>query len=88
MITQYFKLEKLSCPACIMHLEAMEDNLSGVLEVEADYKKQVMTVVYDETILTVDLILQAVTDMGYVAIPTTVKHNNRNGDSIWKRLFR
>jgi hypothetical protein len=71
-----------------MHLEAMEDSLPGVKEVNADYKKQIMSVVYDETILKIDLILQAVTDMGYVAIPTTVDDNNRNEGSIWKRLFR
>jgi copper chaperone CopZ len=87
MTTQHFKLENLSCPSCVMHLEAMEDN-PGITKVDANFKKQTMKVQYDETIATPGEIVKLVSEMGYVAIPHQTSDNNKQGGSRWTKLFR
>ena len=37
-----YAIPNMSCPACVMHLEALEDELDGVKAVRANYKKQRM----------------------------------------------
>ncbi len=88
MTSQSFRLENLSCPSCIMHLEAMEDDLAGVKKVEADYKRHTMRVEYEETDQSPDGIVAAVAAMGYVAIPVASADNNKKEHSKWTKLFR
>jgi copper chaperone CopZ len=60
-----FRVSDMQCPNCAMHLEGLEDELSGVLRITASYKKQVMEVVFDETLLSVDQIIAAANTLGY-----------------------
>jgi copper chaperone CopZ len=53
------------CPACNMHLEALEDELPGILFIQANYKKQRMDVEFDEAEIAVDQIRAAVNELGY-----------------------
>jgi copper chaperone CopZ len=88
MITTHFKLEHVSCPSCITHLEAMEDDLPGISNVRADFRKQQMSVEYDESIQTADGIVRAVEHMGYSAIPTKTGDNTAKEGSKWTKWFR
>lgn len=88
MTTQVFKLEKITCPSCVSHLEAMEDDLDGVDRVDVNYKKQHMQVAFDEDKLSVEKIVAAVGAMGYVAKPDSDAGYNEKKGAPWKRLFR
>jgi copper chaperone CopZ len=87
MTTQEFKLENLSCPSCVMHIEAMEDK-AGISKVDANFKKQTMTVRYDEALQTPGDIVKLVSEMGYIAIPHQSADNNHKGSSLWTKFFR
>jgi copper chaperone CopZ len=52
-----------------MKLEALEDTLDGVREINASYHKLQMIVEYDETKLNEEQIIAAVKKKGYQAIP-------------------
>lgn len=69
MIKKTFKVPDMSCANCAMKLEALEDTLQGVREINASYHKLQMTVEYDETRLTDEQIIAAVKKKGYQAIP-------------------
>lgn len=69
MIKQTFKIADMHCSNCAMKIEAIEDDLPGIKEVNASYTKQQMTVEYDENAVTVDEILAAVKKKGYQALP-------------------
>lgn len=88
MTSQSFKLENLSCPSCIVHLEAMEDDLTGVKKVEADYKRHTMRVEYEESDQSTEGIVAAVSAMGYVAIPVAGADNSNKENSKWTKFFR
>ena len=61
------KITGMECPNCAMILESIEDNLRGVIRVEASYRKAQLTVEYDPTQLTEETIKQAVKRLGYEA---------------------
>lgn len=69
MIKKTFRVPDMSCSNCAMKLEALEDTLDGVKEVNASYHRLQMTIEYDETRLTDDEIIAAVKKKGYLAIP-------------------
>ena len=58
----------MTCSACAMKLESLEDTLDGVKEINASYHKLQMTVEYNEAKLTEDQIIAAVKKKGYTAI--------------------
>ena len=87
MTTQHFKLENLSCPSCIAHLETMEDK-DGITKVDANFKRQTMQVEYDEVLHTPGAIVGYVAEMGYVAIPTSKADNDKKEGSRWTKFFR
>jgi copper chaperone len=60
-----FSIPSMHCSACVMHLEGLEDELEGILSVQASYKKQRMDVEYDESQITVQQIREAVEELGY-----------------------
>ena len=65
MKTETFIISDMHCPACVMRLEALEDELTGVKRVTANYKKQNMIVEFDETQISAIEIKDAVTEIGY-----------------------
>jgi copper chaperone CopZ len=69
MIKKIFKVEDMHCANCAMRIESIEDDLSGIKEVNASYVKQQMIVEYDENAVSVDEIITAVKQKGYQAIP-------------------
>ncbi|HEX9331984.1 MAG TPA: cation transporter [Anaerolineales bacterium] len=68
MIKKTFKIPDMSCTNCAMKLEALEDSLDGVKEINASYHKLQMVIVYDETKLTDEQIIAAVKKKGYQAV--------------------
>ena len=87
MAIQYFKLENLSCPSCVMHLEGMEDKV-GISRVDANFKRASMTVEFDETAHTPGAIAAYVAEMGYVAIPVQKSDNDKKEGHRWTKFFR
>ncbi len=60
-----FTIPNMICPACVMHLEELEDELEGVLFVKANYRKQRMDVEWDESRISEQEIRDAVAEIGY-----------------------
>ncbi len=58
----------MHCPACVMRLQALEDDVPGILQVEASYIKQKMEVRFDDTRITEAGIMEAVKKAGYTAV--------------------
>lgn len=69
MTTQTFNVPKMHCTSCAMTLEGIEDDLVGVQEVKANYRKQRIVVTYDESEVSEDQIMQAAGKVGYPAVP-------------------
>ena len=69
MKKQTFRVADMSCSNCAMKLEALEDSLAGVKEINASYHKLTMVVEYDESLLTEEQIVDAVKRKGYTAVP-------------------
>jgi len=51
-----------------MKLESLEDELSGIKEINASYHKQQMTVEFDETKISEEQIIAAARRKGYTAV--------------------
>lgn len=68
MIKKTFKVSDMTCSACAIKLESLEDTLDGVKEINASYHKLEMIVEYDESKLTDEQIILAVKEKGYTAI--------------------
>jgi copper chaperone CopZ len=62
-----FKVSDMHCSNCAMHLQELEDNLPGVMEVDASYQKQQMIVKFDNAVLSEEQIIVAARDIGYTA---------------------
>jgi copper ion binding protein len=67
MIKQVFRVTDMHCSNCVMRIEGLEDDLTGVQRVRASYKKQQVEVEYDENIVSADQIVAAIQQMGYTA---------------------
>ena len=65
MIKKTYSILDMQCSNCAMILESIEDDLAGVAEITASYHKQQMTVVFDESRVSEEQILAAVTKKGY-----------------------
>ncbi len=68
MAKQLFRVSDMHCSACVMRLEALEDELPGVKRVTASYRKQQMEVEYDPVVVTPQDIMAAVKQRGYEAL--------------------
>jgi copper chaperone CopZ len=55
----------MTCPACVMHLEELEDELPGILFIKASYHKKRLEVDFDESLVSEQVIRTAVIDIGY-----------------------
>lgn len=65
MTRKTFTVNDMSCPACAMRLESIEDELPGISCIEASYHRQEMVVEYDESLVSLAQILRAVEQKGY-----------------------
>jgi copper chaperone CopZ len=68
MIKKTFSIPDMTCSACAMKLESLEDSLDGVKEINASYHKLQMVIEYNEAKLTEEQIITAVKKKGYTAI--------------------
>lgn len=62
---QVFHVPDIHCPACVMHLEDLEDTLPGIQRIAASYRKQRLEVEYDEAQVSEAQIVAAVEALGY-----------------------
>lgn len=69
MTKRVFRIPDMHCSACVMRLEGIEDEVTGVKQVTASYRKQQMEVEYDETQVNEQQIIAVVSRHGYQAIP-------------------
>jgi copper chaperone CopZ len=60
-----FTIPDMMCNNCVMHLEAMEDELPGVKEARAALSKHSLSVEYDEQIISPQEIAEWVNGQGY-----------------------
>ncbi|GAA5441312.1 heavy-metal-associated domain-containing protein [Deinococcus caeni] len=64
-----FMIPDMSCTACVMTLEGLEEDLGGVQRVNAEYRRQRLMVEYDGTRVTAEQIAAAVRALGYQPLP-------------------
>ena len=69
MTTQTFQVTGMSCSACVMHIEGIEDDIEGIESVDVNFKKERMVVEYDDAKVTAQAIVEAVKEVGYTATP-------------------
>jgi copper chaperone CopZ len=69
MLKKTFKIPDMTCTNCAMKIEALEDDLDGVKEINASYHKLEMVIEYDESKLSDEQIIAAVKKKGYTATP-------------------
>ncbi len=62
---QTFRVLDMHCPACVMHLEGLEDTLPGIRRVAASYRKQRLEVEYDTAQVSEAQIVAAAEALGY-----------------------
>ena len=62
-----FKVTGMYCSNCVMHLEALEDEIVGILTIQGSYQKQSLAVEYDETLTDEAQICAAIVELGYTA---------------------
>lgn len=65
MKTLLLEVKDMHCSNCAMKLQSLEDDLPGVDTVDASYHSQKMKVVYDESVVTPEAIMEAVRKLGY-----------------------
>ena len=62
---QVFQVPDMHCPACVMRLEGIEDELPGIRRIVASYRKQRLEVEYDEAQVNEAQIVAATERLGY-----------------------
>jgi copper chaperone CopZ len=68
---QVFQVPDMHCPACVMRLEGLEDDLPGIRRIAASYRKQRLEVEYNEAEVTEAQIVTAAEALGYALHPST-----------------
>ena len=68
MIIRTFNIPDMHCSNCSMKLESIEDELAGIKEINASYRKQQMTVEFDEAQVSEEQIIAAAKKKGYQAV--------------------
>ena len=65
IVKKTFKIPDMTCSACAMKLESLEDILDGVKEISASYHRLEMEIEYDDAKLSYEQIVTAVKNKGY-----------------------
>jgi len=66
----HYAIVGMSCPNCAILLESIEDDLPGIKEINASYRKQELHVEFDENLVTVAEIIEKINKKGYQIQPT------------------
>jgi copper chaperone CopZ len=69
MLKITYRVEGMHCSNCAMNIEGIEDDLPGIKQVTASYKKGQMVVEFDEAKVSKAQILAAVGKRGYQVTP-------------------
>ena len=67
MIKKRFQIQGMHCASCAMLIDGVLEDLPGVKSASASYARQLVDIEYDETKVSVETILSAVSDAGYAA---------------------
>lgn len=62
---QVFDVPDMHCPACVMHLEGIEDVLPGIQRIRASYRRQRLEVEYDVAQVSEAQIVATAAALGY-----------------------
>ncbi len=65
MVRRTYNIPNIMCPACVMHLEALEDEIPGILFAKASYLKKQLEIEYDDSQVTELQIRDAIKEIGY-----------------------
>lgn len=65
MINKTYSIKDMHCSSCVMRVESIEEKLPGIIQISASYKKQTLTVMFDENVVSEDQILSEVSSLGY-----------------------
>ena len=65
MISVIYKIPDMHCTNCVMKLEALEDDLLGVISAQASYRNQTLKISYNEKVLGDPIIRDAIQALGY-----------------------
>lgn len=63
-----YSVPDMECSMCVMHLEALEDEIPGIRSVKASYHQQRMEVDFDETVVDEETIIKAIKEKGYTVV--------------------
>lgn len=67
-----FDLKGLHCASCIMNIEGELEDIPGVKNVKASYAKSEAEVVYDETAVSPEKMMEIIKKLGYEAVPLDI----------------
>lgn len=70
-IKKTFTIDGMHCSACAMNIDFDLEDLKGVKSAKTNYAKQLTEVEFDEALLKVEDIIQAIKKTGYNAVPLT-----------------
>jgi copper chaperone CopZ len=59
------KIKDIHCTNCVMRIEGLEDDLPGIKQISASYKKQQVAVQFDENLVGEKQIISALEELGY-----------------------
>jgi copper chaperone CopZ len=65
MTKQLIHIKDMHCPACVIRLESLEDDMPGITCARASLRKQTLEVDFDEAVIPIEQVLNAVRDLGY-----------------------
>lgn len=67
MLRKTFHIADMHCTNCVMHLEALVEDIAGILKIQGSYQKQRLVVDFNETIVGEAQIRSAIEMLGYTA---------------------
>jgi|PlaIllAssembly_1097288.scaffolds.fasta_scaffold629386_1 copper chaperone CopZ len=65
MTVKTFHVAGMHCPNCCMRLEALEDELDGIVRIRADYRKALIEVEFDESKTDFTRLFRLASEQGY-----------------------
>jgi P-type Cu+ transporter len=70
MTRKQFRIEGMHCVGCAMTIDSALEDLHGVVSASTSYAKQIANVVYDDSKVTEEQVVEAVREAGYRATLT------------------
>jgi len=85
-------IDKLHCPACVWLIEHVVNNLNGVSRCEVNYTRQSVTLNWDPEIIQLSVIIKAMGDIGYKALPYEedqyrIQQKKQRQDILFRMVF-